>query len=269
MGKMHSLEAQQVSVRAQFASYPSLRDRAVIVTGGGTGIGASIVEQFARQGARVAFLDVQDEPAHQLAEALGAAGHPAPVYFHCDLADLQALKETAERAIRQLGGVDVLVNNAANDQRHRIDDVTPEYWERSMATNLRPQFFMIQAVLPSMRAAGRGSILNMSSISWLIPSTGVPLYATAKAAIVGMTRTLAHELGPEGIRVNAVLPGAVVTEKQKRLVYTPEYKAEILASQALKRDILPEEVARLILFLAADDSAAITNQSYIIDGGWI
>jgi NAD(P)-dependent dehydrogenase (short-subunit alcohol dehydrogenase family) len=254
-------EAEQVSVQAKFASYPSLRDR--------TGIGASIVEQFAMQGARVAFLDVQDEPARELAASLVAEGHPAPEYFHCDLTDLEALKEMAERAIRQLGGVDVLVNNAANDQRHRIEDVTPEYWDHSIATNLRPHFFMIQAVLPAMRAAGRGSILNMSSISWLIPSTGVPLYATAKAAIVGMTRTLAHELGPEGIRVNAVLPGAIVTEKQKRLVYTPEYKAEILSSQALKRDILPEEVARLILFLAADDSAAITNQSYIIDGGWI
>lgn len=266
---MLRLEAEQVSVQAQFASYPSLRNRAVIVTGGATGIGASIVDQFCRQGARVAFLDVQDEPARELAARTAAAGHPAPVYFHCDLTDLKELKETAERAIQRLGGVDVLVNNAANDQRHRIEDVTPEYWDQSMATNLRPQFFMVQAVLPAMRAAGRGSILNMSSISWLIPSTGVPLYATAKAAIVGMTRTLAHELGPEGIRVNAVLPGAIVTEKQKQLVYTPEYKAEILSSQALKRDILPEEVARLILFLAADDSAAITNQSYIIDGGWI
>lgn len=266
---MLRLEAEQVSVQAQFASYPSLRNRAVIVTGGATGIGASIVDQFCRQEARVAFLDVQDEPARELATSLAAAGHPAPVFFHCDLTDLKGLKETAERAIQRLGGVDVLVNNAANDQRHRIEDVTPEYWDQSMATNLRSQFFMIQAVLPAMRAAGRGSILNMSSITWLIPSTGVPLYATAKAAIVGMTRTLAHELGPEGIRVNAVLPGAIVTEKQKRLVYTPEYKAEILSSQALKRDILPEEVARLVLFLAADDSAAITNQGYIIDGGWI
>ena len=168
-----------------------------------------------------------------------------------------------------LGTVDVLVNNAANDQRHTIEQVTPEYWDHSMAINLRPQFFMAQAVLPAMRAAGRGSIINMSSISWLIPSTGVPLYATAKAAIVGMTRTLAHELGPLGIRVNAVLPGAIATERQRQLWYTPEYKAEILASQALKFDILPEDVARLVLFLAADDSRAITNQSYIVDGGWI
>jgi len=134
---------------------------------------------------------------------------------------------------------------------------------------LRPQFFMIQAVLPAMRKAGRGSIINMSSIAWMIPSTGLPLYITAKAAIVGMTRTMAHELGPHNIRVNAVLPGAIATEKQKRLVNTPEYKAEILASQALKREILPEDVARLVLFLAADDSSAITNQNYVVDGGWV
>ncbi len=254
---------------SQFATYPSLRNRAVVVTGGATGIGASIVEHFARQGARVIFLDVQDAPAQALAASLARDGCLAPVYLHCDLTDLSALQEAAQQAIAVLGTVDVLVNNAANDQRHTVEQVTPDYWDRSIAVNLRPQFFMIQAVLPAMRAAGRGAIINMSSISWMIPSTGVPLYATAKAAIVGLTRTLAHELGSAGIRVNAVLPGAIATEKQKQLVYTPEYKAEILASQALKCDILPDDVARLVLFLAADDSAAITNQSYIIDAGWV
>lgn len=253
----------------EFAHYPSLRGRAVLVTGGATGIGESIVNHFARQGARVAFLDVQDEPAQRLVDALKAEVESAPMYFRCDLTDVGALQETARRAISSLGTVDVLVNNAANDERHKIEEVTEEYWDRSMATNLRPQFFMIQAVLPMMRAAGRGSIINMSSISWMIPSTGVPLYIAAKAAIVGMTRTMAHELGPANIRVNAVLPGAIVTEKQKKLWYTPEYKAEIMASQALKRDILPDDVARLVLFLAADDSSAITNQSYVIDGGWV
>ena len=254
---------------AQFARYPSLKGRAVLVTGGATGIGAALVEHFARQGARVAFFDVQDEPAQHLAVLLGAEGCSVPLFLHCDLTDLAALEQTARQAIAALGTVDVLVNNAANDQRHTIEQVTPEYWDRSMAINLRPQFFMAQAVLPAMRAGGRGSIINMSSISWLIPSTGVPLYATAKAAIVGMTRTLAHELGPLGIRVNAVLPGAIATERQQQLWYTPEYKAEILASQALKFDILPDDVARLALFLAADDSRAITNQSYVVDGGWI
>lgn len=252
-----------------YASYPSLRNRSVLVTGGASGIGASIVLHFARQGARVAFLDIQDEAAGALIGSLKADGVPEPTYFRCDLGDISALQNCAQSAIAALGGVDVLVNNAANDQRHRIEDVTPEYWDASIAVNLRPQFFMIQAVLPTMKAAGRGSIINMSSISWIIPSTGVPVYIAAKAAIVGLTRTLAHELGPSGIRVNAVLPGAIATEKQRRLVYTPEYKAEIMASQALKRDILPEDVARLVLFLAADDSNAITNQSYVVDGGWV
>lgn len=252
-----------------FANYPSLTNRAVLVTGGATGIGESIVTHFARQGARVVFLDIQDEPANNLVNALTTEGCPAPLYFHCDLTDVAALQAAVKRAIAALGTIDVLVNNAANDQRHSIDDVTPAYFDNSIATNLRPHFFTTQAVIPTMRAAGRGSIINMSSISWLIPSTGVPLYVAAKAAIVGLTRTLAHELGPHNIRVNAVLPGAVVTERQKRLWYSPEYKAEIMAAQALKRDILPEDVARLVLFLAADDSSAITNQSYVIDGGWV
>jgi len=253
----------------EFARYPSLNDRVVLVTGGATGIGESIVRHFACQRSRVSFLDVQDESGHALADELAGEGCPKPDYLHCDLTDVAALTAAVEQVVEKQGTVDVLVNNAANDQRHKIQDVTPEYWDRCMAVNLRPQFFMAQAVLPAMRAAGRGSIINMSSISWMIPSTGLPLYVTAKAAIVGLTRTMAHELGAAGIRVNAVLPGAIVTEKQRRLVYTPEYKAEIMASQALKRDILPEDVARLVLFLASDDSSAITNQSYVIDGGWV
>jgi NAD(P)-dependent dehydrogenase (short-subunit alcohol dehydrogenase family) len=253
----------------QFARYPSLKDRVVLVTGGATGIGESIVTHFARQGSRVAFLDIEDEPAHALVHSLTAEGCPEPEYLHCDLTDVAALKSAVESVLARWGTVDVLVNNAANDQRHTIEEVTPEYFDKSIAVNLRPQFFMIQSVLPAMREAGRGSIINMSSISWMIPSTGAALYIAAKAAIVGLTRTVAHEAGPDGIRVNAVLPGAIVTERQKRLWYTPEYKAEILNSQALKRDILPEDVARLVLFLAADDSSAITNQSYIVDGGWV
>jgi NAD(P)-dependent dehydrogenase (short-subunit alcohol dehydrogenase family) len=253
----------------RFARYPSLAGRVVLVTGGATGIGESIVSHFARQGSRVAFFDIQDEPARELAAALSAEGCPKPLYLHCDLTGVGAIKSAVEQVLAACGTVDVLVNNAGNDERHAMDAVTPEYWDRSIGTNLRSQFFMLQAVLPALRAAGRGSIVNMSSISWMIPSTGAALYVTAKAAIVGLTRTMAHELGPENIRVNAVLPGAIVTEKQKRLVYTPEYKAEIMASQALKRDLLPEDVARLVLFLAADDSSAITNQSYIVDGGWV
>jgi NAD(P)-dependent dehydrogenase (short-subunit alcohol dehydrogenase family) len=255
--------------RAQFARYPSLQGRSVLVTGGASGIGESIVAHFARQGSRVAFFDIQDEPAQQLVKALAAEGCPEPQYLPCDLTDVAALTRSVEEVIAAAGTIDVLVNNAANDQRHTIEEVTPEFWDKSMAINFRPQFFMVQAVLPAMRKAGGGSIINMSSISWIIPSTGLPLYTAAKAAIVGLTRTLAQELGPSGIRVNAVLPGAIVTERQKRFWYTPEYKAEIMHSQALKRDILPDDVARLVLFLAADDSSAITNQSYVIDAGWV
>ena len=255
--------------QAHFARYPSLANRAILVTGGATGIGESIVTHFARQGSRVAFLDIQDEPARQLVRTLAAEGCPPPLYLHCDLTDIGALQIAVKNAVAALKTIDVLVNNAANDQRHSIESVTPESFDSSIAVNLRPQFFTIQSVLPTMRASGRGSIINMSSISWMIPSTGVPLYIAAKAAIVGLTRTLAHELGPHNIRVNAILPGAIATERQRQLWYTPEYKAEILSSQALKRDILPEDVARLVLFLAADDSSAITNQSYIVDGGWV
>jgi NAD(P)-dependent dehydrogenase (short-subunit alcohol dehydrogenase family) len=254
---------------SRFAQYPSLKDRVVVITGGATGIGESIVSHFARQGSRVVFFDIQDESGLALAEKLAAEGCARPEYLHCDLTDIAALKAAVVQVLARHGAVDVLVNNAANDQRHKTEEVTPEYWEQCLAVNLRPQFFMVQAVLPAMKAARRGSIINLSSISWMIPSTGLPVYVTAKAAVVGMTRTLARELGPSGIRVNAILPGAIVTEKQKRLVYTPEYKAEIMAHQSLKRDIMPDDVARLVLFLASDDSSAITNQSYVIDGGWV
>ena len=255
--------------KPSFARYPSLHNRAVLITGGATGIGESLVTHFARQGSRVTFLDIDDIPANTLVHSLAAEGNPPPTYIHCDLTDISALKHAVDSILATHGTIDVLVNNAANDQRHAIAEVTPEYFDQSIAVNLRPQFFMIQSVLPAMRKAGRGSIINMSSISWMIPTTGATLYVAAKAAIVGLTRTVAHEAGPDNIRVNAVLPGAIVTERQKRLWYTPEYKAEILSSQALKRDILPEDVARLVLFLAADDSSAITNQSCIIDAGWV
>jgi NAD(P)-dependent dehydrogenase (short-subunit alcohol dehydrogenase family) len=253
----------------QYAVYPSLRDRVVLITGGATGIGEELVRHFALQGARVAFLDIQDEAAVALRNELATAGCAAPLYLHCDLTDIGALRAAVQQVSSACGQVDVLVNNAANDQRHAVEDVTPEFFERCLQLNLKHYFFCAQAVIPAMKAAGRGTIINLSSIAWMIPSTGLPVYIAAKAGIVGLTRTLAHELGPTGIRVNAVLPGAIVTEKQKRLVYTPEYKARIMAGQSIKRDILPADVARLVLFLAADDSSAITKQSYVVDGGWV
>lgn len=254
---------------SRWATYPSLEGRVVLVTGGATGIGAAVVEGFAAQRAQVVFLDIAEDAAEELNSRLQKSGHDRAAFFRCDLTRIEHLQTAVEQILAQFGTVDVLVNNAANDARHRIDEVTPESWDEMMAVNLKHQFFMTQAVVPAMRRAGRGSIINMSSISWVIPSTNVPVYVTAKAAIVGMTRTLAHELGGDNIRVNCVMPGAIATERQRRLWLTEEYKAEVLRRQALKRLIEPEEVARLVLFLASDDSAAITNQSYVIDGGWV
>jgi D-xylose 1-dehydrogenase len=253
----------------KFASYPSLRDRLIVISGGASGIGEAIVEAFAMQEARVAFLDVQDAAAESLIRRIQSSGFPSPVYCHCDLMDVAAIQATMQKILERFKIVDVLVNNAGNDTRHKIEDVTPDFWDKTMAINLKHQFFLAQALIPLMKKVGRGSIINMSSIGWVIPSTGIPVYVTAKAAIVGMTRALAHELGASGIRVNCVMPGAILTERQKQLWFTESYKAEVLANQALKRMILPEEVARLVLFLAADDSSAITNQSYVIDGGWV
>ena len=254
---------------AQFAIYPSLKGRRVLITGGATGIGEAFVAGFAEQGARVVFLDIQDEAANELAVRVASGGDPKPQYFHCDMTDLDQIRDSVGRAIDFLGGLDVLLNNAGNDQRHSIEEVTPALWDKLMAVNLRHQFFVTQAALPALKQSSAGSIVNMSSIAWLIPGVQMPVYITAKAAIVGLTRTLAHEVGKYNVRVNAILPGAILTEKQRRLWVTPEYSAEILANQALKRHLFPDEVVRLALFLAADDSSAITGQSHIIDGGWV
>lgn len=255
--------------QTNYATYPSLRGRVVLVTGGASGIGEALVRAFAQQGARVAFFDIQDEAAHALSRSIADAGNADLLYVPCDMTSIDALRTAVQQVLETFGTVDVLINNAANDARHTLAEVTPELWDASSAVNLRHQFFMAQAVVPRMQRAGRGVILNMSSISWMIPSTGMPLYITAKAAIVGLTRTLAHELGKNNIRVNCILPGAILTERQQRLWMTPAYEVEVLGRQALKRHILPDEVARLALFLASDDSAAITNQSYVIDGGWV
>ena len=256
-------------MKSKAAVYPSLEDRVVVVTGGASGIGESIVEAFVRQQARVVFLDIQDAAADNLIARMVDQRLPAPTYCRCDLTDIAALQETVRQIVETFGRVDVLVNNAGDDTRHAVAAVTPESWDRTMAINLKQQFFMAQAVAPGMLAARRGSIVNVGSIAWVIPSIGVPVYVAAKAAITGMTRTLAREFGAEDVRVNCVMPGAIATERQRRTWLTEEYKAEVIANQALKRLIEPEEVARLVLFLAADDSSAITGQSYVVDGGWV
>ena len=255
--------------KAPPAVYSSLVGKVVVVTGGASGIGEAIVEGFVGQKSRVVFLDIQDDAANALIARLRRPGCPPPEYFRCDLTNISEIQSVMEKVLHRFPTLDVLVNNAGNDKRHRIEDVTSDFWDWCMQINLKHQFFMAQAVLPGMRRAKRGSIINMSSIGWVIPSTEIPVYVTAKAAIVGMTRTLAHEVGGDGIRVNCVMPGAIVTEKQRRLVYTEEYKKQIMDRQALKKDIPPEEVAKLILFLASDESSAITNQSFIVDAGWV
>jgi NAD(P)-dependent dehydrogenase (short-subunit alcohol dehydrogenase family) len=258
-----------MSGTAGFATYPSLRDTVAVITGGGSGIGAVMVELFARQGARAAFIDLAVEPSIDLVKSLSGSVPHVPLFVPCDVTDIAALRSALARISSELGTVTVLVNNAASDDRHTTSEITPDYWDERMAVNLRHLFFAIQAVSDGMTQAGGGSIINISSISWLIPSTRQAAYITAKAAIVGLTRTLAHELGPANIRVNCVLPGAIMTERQRRLWVTPQYAAEIQAAQALKRELVPEDVARLVLFLAADDSSAMTSQSYIVDGGWV
>jgi len=251
-----------------YATYPSLRDRVVLVTGGGSGIGAAIVEHFAVQGSRVAFLDIDRGASERLCETIVAGGRARPVFVHCDLRDIPALRAAVEEVRRQLGPIQVLINNAAHDERHALDTVTPEYWDDRLAVNLRHQFFAAQAVYPDMTAAGGGAIVNLGSTSWMVGQGGMPGYTAAKSAVVGLTRGLARDLGPHGIRVTCVVPGWIMTERQIKLWLTPESEAELLRRQCLKRKLVPADIARAVLFFAADDSAACTAQSYVVDGGW-
>ncbi|MGD0105135.1 MAG: SDR family oxidoreductase [Rhodopila sp.] len=250
-----------------FAAYPSLRDRVVLVTGGASGIGAEEVTQFARQGAKVAFLDVADAAAAALIETLGREGLPPPLYLPCDLKDIPALRSAITETGRRLGPITVLVNNAANDQRHRFEDVTVEFWDERMATNLRHQFFAIQAVAPMMRDAGGGSIINFGSISWHTSQGGMPVYTTAKAAVEGLTKGMARDLGPFGVRVNCVIPGWIMTQRQIDLWLTPEAERKLLESQCLKTKLVPGDIARMVLWLAADDSRMCSSQLWVVDGG--
>ena len=250
-----------------FAVYPSLRDRVVLVTGGASGIGAEHVTQFARQGAQVAFLDIADAAAAKLIEGLSQEGLQSPLYLPCDLKDIPALQAAIAEIGRQLGPITVLVNNAANDQRHDYQDVTVEYWDERMATNLRHQFFTIQAVAPMMRAAGGGSIINFGSISWHTNHGSMPAYTTAKAGIEGLTKGMARDLGADGIRVNCVIPGWIMTQRQIDLWLTPEAEANLLRVQCLKTKLVPADVTRMVLWLASDDSRMCSSQLWVVDGG--
>ncbi len=252
-----------------FAVYPSLRDRVVLVTGGASGIGAEEVTQFARQGAKVAFFDFSDEAASRLIEALRKEDLTPPTYLPCDLRDIPALQAAIGEVGRRLGPISVLVNNAGNDQRHGYEDVTVEYWDERIATNLRHQFFAIQAVAPMMRHAGSGSIINFGSISWHRNQGGMPAYTSSKAAVEGLTKGMARDLGGHGIRVNCMIPGWIMTQRQIELWLTPEAEAELMRDQCLKTKVVPADVARMVLWLASDDSRMCTAQLWVVDGGWM
>jgi NAD(P)-dependent dehydrogenase (short-subunit alcohol dehydrogenase family) len=250
-----------------FANYPSLRGRTVFITGGASGIGASEVTHFAQQGARVAFVDINDDAGTSLAKSLRDAGHSDVFYQHCDLRDINALRASIQTAAERLGPITVLVNNAANDQRHKWEDVTVEFWDERMATNLRHQFFALQAVVPMMRSAGGGSIINFGSISWHTNHGEMPAYTTAKAAVEGLTKGMARDLGPDKIRVNTVIPGWVMTQRQIDLWLTPEAEANLMRAQCLKEKVYPADLARMVLWLASDDSRMCTAQIWVVDGG--
>lgn len=249
------------------ATYPSLAERRVLITGGGSGIGEALVEAFALQGAQVMFVDIVESPSHALIERLRPHAAHVPRFRNCDLRDIDAVKWTIANFEEEFGAVDVLINNAANDDRHRIDEVTPDHWDERIAVNLRHLFFAAQAVTPGMRRAGGGVIINFGSISWHLALSDLVLYQTAKAGIEGLTRALARDLGPDNIRVNTIIPGNVQTRRQMQW-YTPEGEAEIVAAQCLKQRIQPDDVAGLALFLSSDDARMCTGHEYFIDAGW-
>ncbi len=246
------------------ASYPSLSGKTAFISGGGSGIGAVIVALLAHQGCRVAFCDVDQAQSRALISSLA----PLVVRFHpCDVRDIAALRSTLETVEKEWGAIGVLVNNAARDDRHAIEDVTPEFWDERQAVNLRHHFFAAQSVAPGMARQGGGSIINMGSVSWMRATPGMVAYTTAKAAISGLTRVLARELGVHNIRVNSIVPGAILTERQIKLWLTPELDREFIDGQCLKFRLTENDVARAVLFLASDEARAITGHDMIVDGG--
>jgi len=245
------------------AVYPSLAEKTVVITGGGSGIGEVIVEEFVRQKAKVFFLDIADDESQALVKRLGSG-----TYMRCDLTDVAALRGVLADIERKSGPVAVLVNNAANDDRHKVEDVTPAYWEQRIAVNLRHLFFASQAVVAGMKKLGGGSIINLGSVSWHTAIPDLALYETAKAGIEGMTRAMARDLGAANIRVNCVVPGAIRTPRQMKLWHTPEEEAKILAQQCLKQRVDPVHVAAMVLFLASSDAAMCTAHNYWVDGGY-
>lgn len=253
---------------SQGAMYPSLNGKSVFVTGGASGIGEAVVRDFAAQGAKVAFVDIDAARGDALAKAIAAAGHPEPLFQACDLRDVDALRAAMAAAIARNGELSVLVNNAANDTRHKLKDLTVDYWDDRFAVNLRPMVFAAQAAAESMRKIGGGSIINFGSISWKTGEQGMIGYTTAKAAVHGLTRSLARELGHDMIRANTISPGWVMTERQKELWLDPSGEEKMDRVQCMKVRLQPEDLSAMVLFLAADDSRFCTSQDFTVDAGW-
>lgn len=250
--------------------YPSLLGKTVLITGGASGIGANLVEAFCRQQARVSFIDIRDDAAEKLVKSLSQIENcTAPVFYHCNLLNIPLLQETIEKVRKASGPVSVLINNAANDTRHDFRTVTVDYWDERLAVNLRHHFFAAQAVYPHMQHMGGGSIINLGSMSWYATQGGMPGYTSSKAAIEGLTRGLARDMGGDNIRVNTLVPGWVMTERQLAMLANDKSAATILDNQCLKKSVMPEDISAMALFLASDDSRLCTAQHFIVDGGWI
>jgi NAD(P)-dependent dehydrogenase (short-subunit alcohol dehydrogenase family) len=255
-------------ISTKLAIYPSLQGQRVFITGGGTGIGAAMVEAFAEQGAQVAFVDFAEAESRALVEKIAAAGHPKPWFCLCDVRDVAALQKAVADATAALGDFFTLINNVARDDRHTLESVTPEYWEERMAVNQRPAFFAIQALVPGMKRLGGGSIINFGSTGWQTKGSAFPCYSIAKSAVNGLTRGLAASLGADRIRINTLSPGWVMTERQVTLWLNEEGEREIKRNQCLPDKMQASDVARMALFLASDDGAMCTAQEFKVDAGW-
>lgn len=249
-------------------SYAGLADKTVFITGGGSGIGAAFTRAFAGQGARVGFVDIAEEASRTLVAQIQKETGTAPLFIACDLRDIAALQASIEKIRIELGDIGALLNNAGNDDRHTLDQVTPAYWDDRISVNLRHMFFAAQAVVPQMKRLGGGAIINLGSIVWRLKLTGLPVYNVTKASITGLTRALAREFGPFGIRVNTISPGATWTERQIKMWNTPEFEKEVMTGQCLKTRVLPSDVANMALFLASDAAEKCTAQDFIVDAGW-
>ena len=251
------------------AIYKDLKDKRVFITGGGSGIGASIVEHFCEQGSEVYFIDINVEASNKLVLECKTKKFAIPTFIKCDLLNIKDLQNTISKIIDGNGAIDILVNNAANDERHTIDEVTEEFWNERMNINLRHYFFTVQSVKKAMIANKGGSIINIGSVSWMIGQGGMPAYTAAKSGVVGLTRSFARDLGEFDIRVNSVVPGWVMTERQIEKWLTPESEADMMKKQCLKHKLIPSDIAKPVLFLASDASSGCTNQDYVVDKGWL